>query len=232
MTKDLPCILAGFLSLFEGRDAYTVAHSDQVAHISIDLAIALGLRQNEIDCLRVAGLCHDFGKIAWSDVALKSSRVISSAVKVEHPRLSFKLIESFLQSSETIDCLVAVPVLYHHWDYTDTGGRYPVIKQPWSAGHLKNVRGFSRKSLFGTKPQRCTIDPDIPRLLIGIIRVADSFSAAVSLRKYNKKTPKPPEVVVGEIIASRSRAYHPNAVDALVGIWQDKSWLAAAPLVA
>ncbi len=49
------------------RDTYTEGHADRVGRIAGMIAVEMGLPEEEIELVRVAGRLHDIGKIGFSD---------------------------------------------------------------------------------------------------------------------------------------------------------------------
>lgn len=63
----------------EVKDRYTNDHSERVAELSKAIAVELGLPQDDIEKVRLAGLVHDIGKIGVSEVVLnKPGRLTDS----------------------------------------------------------------------------------------------------------------------------------------------------------
>ncbi len=50
-------------SAFEKRDPYTAGHQQRVSDLAVAIAVNMGLAQASVDCVRVAGMLHDIGKI-------------------------------------------------------------------------------------------------------------------------------------------------------------------------
>jgi putative nucleotidyltransferase with HDIG domain len=68
--------LAMLSDALERKDAYTAAHADDVADLSVAVARRLGLPDDEIKTVNYGGLLHDIGKIGIrSEVLLKPSRL-------------------------------------------------------------------------------------------------------------------------------------------------------------
>ncbi|MGV8078721.1 MAG: HD domain-containing phosphohydrolase [Syntrophales bacterium] len=103
------------------RDNYTQEHCRRVTKVSIRTAEVLGLELQDRECLKVASILHDVGKIAVPDaVLLKPGRLTDDEYEVikQHPALGenvLKPIALFDREREII--------LHHHerWD----GRGYP-----------------------------------------------------------------------------------------------------------
>ena len=54
----------------DARDPYTERHSERVAELSVVMARRLGLDEDEVEYIRVAGLLHDVGKIGIREAIL------------------------------------------------------------------------------------------------------------------------------------------------------------------
>lgn len=50
-------------STLSKRDPYTAGHQQRVTQLACSVAKEMGLSQPQIDCIRIAGLLHDIGKI-------------------------------------------------------------------------------------------------------------------------------------------------------------------------
>ncbi len=105
----------------EIRDSYTKGHSERVAFFSKRIAEAMGLKENEVKAIYIAGLLHDIGKIGIPDsILLKPGKLSDDEYEIIkfHPLLSYELLKH-------IDILKdSLPgIKYHHerWD----GSGYP-----------------------------------------------------------------------------------------------------------
>ena len=105
----------------EIRDSYTKGHSERVAFFSKRIAEVMGLKENEIKAIYIAGLLHDIGKIGIPDsILLKPGKLSDEEYEIIkfHPLLSYELLKH-------IDILKdSLPgIKYHHerWD----GSGYP-----------------------------------------------------------------------------------------------------------
>ena len=105
----------------EAKDIYTSGHSQRVTEISVAIARELGMPQDSIDKIRLAGLVHDIGKIGVRESVLnKPSRLTDE--ESEH-------IKSHCQAGEHIltpiveDEEILKAVRHHHERYDGMG--YP-----------------------------------------------------------------------------------------------------------
>jgi hypothetical protein len=108
-------------SALDAKDSYTYGHSERVARIAVELGRELGLPEDEISDIYLAGLLHDVGKIGIRDeVLLKPGRLTPE--EYEHLKQHVTIGYSILADLRPIRHLLP-GVLYHHehWD----GKGYP-----------------------------------------------------------------------------------------------------------
>lgn len=91
----------------EARDSYTVGHMHHISEYSTAIARELGLGNEEITDIRIAGLLHDLGKIGIPDnILLKPGKLDKTEYDImkSHPTVGVKIIESIesLKSSSVI----------------------------------------------------------------------------------------------------------------------------------
>ncbi len=105
----------------DAKDAYTHGHSARVAAYSRALALALGLRQLEVETIELAGLLHDIGKIGVPDAVLqKPARLAPDerTLMMEHAELGAKIL------ADNPALLPLAPLIRHHHEWYNGGG-YP-----------------------------------------------------------------------------------------------------------
>jgi PAS domain S-box-containing protein/putative nucleotidyltransferase with HDIG domain len=98
--------------LAERRDPYTAGHQQRVARLAVGLAQELGLPQEEIETMAVAGLLHDIGKVSVpTEILIKPSKLNESEFSVlrGHSRVSYDIVKT-LELPWAIDQIV----LQHH----------------------------------------------------------------------------------------------------------------------
>ncbi len=114
-------VLQGLLITVNAKDHYTFKHSREVTQHALALARHMGLSEEEISALEIAGNLHDVGKIGIpTDVLRKPGRLTPEEFKVvqEHPRLGHTLLQQLPQMETVLQA-----VLHHHERYDGTG--YP-----------------------------------------------------------------------------------------------------------
>jgi diguanylate cyclase (GGDEF)-like protein len=97
------------------RDAYTGSHSYVVGELAARVATRMGLEQQEIELLRLAGSLHDLGKLAIPEEILRKPGPLTEAERLvleRHPQIGYRMLDSL-----GVDP-VAHWVLHHHerWD--------------------------------------------------------------------------------------------------------------------
>ncbi len=113
--------LEALVAAVDNKDSYTAKHSDQVAQFAILLARQVGVSQETLRTLRVAGLLHDVGKIGVPDRVLRKPGRLSDEefeIMQQHVQLSEMLVRTIMPDPGVLDAM-----RYHHerWD----GRGYP-----------------------------------------------------------------------------------------------------------
>lgn len=106
----------------DARDRYTRRHSEFVARYSAALGRAIGLSEQEITNLSIAGLLHDIGKIGIPDSLLNKPEALTQEEWMymnRHPILGAEIIRNMKNLSRDI----VKTVLHHHEQYDGHG--YP-----------------------------------------------------------------------------------------------------------
>ena len=140
----------------DARHPFTAGHSERVTEYSLLIARQMGLTENEIEVLKIAGLLHDIGKIGIRDNILLKNGQFTPEERNEmksHPEKTKAILDKFHFPRS----LRKVPeIAVHHHERIDGHG-YP--------------RGLTGDQLpLGSK----------------ILAVADVFDAITSLRDYPK----------------------------------------------
>lgn len=120
-TKALSDILKTLVEILESKDGYTALHSRHVHYYARRLAEGLGLPEQEVDELAIAGLLHDIGKVEISREIINKPGKLNDAeytAMKEHPVFGDGMLEGF-SSFERIRTHVR-----HHHERVDGAG-YP-----------------------------------------------------------------------------------------------------------
>ncbi|HEY7197094.1 MAG TPA: diguanylate cyclase [Gaiellaceae bacterium] len=102
------------------RDAYTGSHSYVVGELAARVATRIGLDNEQIELLRLAGSLHDLGKLAIPEEILRKPGPLTEAERLvleRHPQIGFRMLDSLGVEP------VADWVLHHHERWDGTG--YP-----------------------------------------------------------------------------------------------------------
>lgn len=108
-------------SSIEARDKYTGGHTQRVVNYSVACAEELGLKEEEIDKLRMAAVLHDVGKIGIDDSILrKPGKLDPEEIEQmkKHPQIGAEIISKVKGLKDIVPA-----VLYHQEMFNGTG--YP-----------------------------------------------------------------------------------------------------------
>ena len=105
----------------DAKDHYTQGHSQKVSAYAAMIAQALGMTQEEVEEIRLAGLLHDIGKVGIPEVILNKSGPLDASeweTMKTHTDLGAKILEP-LEAMNRIREMVR-----HHHEFFDGTG-YP-----------------------------------------------------------------------------------------------------------
>jgi len=195
--NDLKAAYMGILEILskylESADRYTQGHSVRVAHLSEDIARAMGLSTFEVENVRAAALLHDIGKIEISLDVLHKAAALTDEEK--------ELMDSHTEKGARIISLVggvlkeAVPIVSAHHKY------FFETEKPSS----------EKREEHGGK--------EVP-LGAAIIAVADAYDAMVTDRPY--RAGMQPWQAFEELEKGAGKQFHPGAVRAFKKVLASK----------
>ncbi len=105
----------------EYKDPYTAGHQRRVADLGRAIATEMGLSQQQIDAVRMAGLLHDIGKISVpGEILTKPTKLTETEFKLikEHPQVAYDILKSIVFPWPIAD------IIYQHHERIDGSG-YP-----------------------------------------------------------------------------------------------------------
>jgi putative two-component system response regulator len=110
--------IEGWSHAMDLRDRETEGHSRRVTELSIRLAQAMGMSEEEIVHMRHGALLHDMGKIGIPDSILHKPDDLTEqewAIMRQHPRFAFEMLNSIEYLREALE----IPYFHHEkWDGT------------------------------------------------------------------------------------------------------------------
>jgi putative two-component system response regulator len=114
-------VIVSLARSIEARDPYTQGHCERISILAVKLGKRIGLREDQCEALRLAGLVHDIGKVVVPDaILLKPGRLSLEEMQVirQHP-VEGERICSPLKSLRRV-----LPIVRHHHERMDGSG-YP-----------------------------------------------------------------------------------------------------------
>ncbi|HZU34339.1 MAG TPA: HD-GYP domain-containing protein [Gemmataceae bacterium] len=123
--RDLKELLVGLTrsltAAIDAKDSYTFGHSERVARSAVELGRELGLHEEELSDIYLAGLLHDIGKIGVPDAILGKKGPLTDEefeqIK-QHPTIGYRILADLKPIRHLLP-----GVLYHHERYDGKG--YP-----------------------------------------------------------------------------------------------------------
>jgi putative nucleotidyltransferase with HDIG domain len=112
LSQALEATLKAMALTLETRDLYMAGHQHRVSELAVAIAQEMGLTWDKVECLRLAGIIHDIGKIATPvEILAKPVRLTKTEFQLvkDHPRVGYELIKDI-----SFPWPVAHIVLQHH----------------------------------------------------------------------------------------------------------------------
>ncbi|MFA7346554.1 MAG: HD domain-containing phosphohydrolase [Desulfurivibrionaceae bacterium] len=110
--------IEGWAKALELRDSETEGHTQRVAELTLKVACALGIREDELDHVRRGALLHDIGKMAVPDTVLMKPGPLTEEeqqIMRRHPAFAFDLLSPIHYLRPALD----IPYCHHErWDGT------------------------------------------------------------------------------------------------------------------
>lgn len=97
LSKAYDSTLQVMVSAVEVRDPYTALHQIRSADVARDIAVELGLPQEKIDAIRMAGAIHDIGKLSIPpEILTKPDKLtgVEFALIKEHSRSGYEILKN------------------------------------------------------------------------------------------------------------------------------------------
>ena len=113
--------ITSLASAIDAKSTWTNGHSERVTAYAIAIGKEMGLKDEELERLRLAGLLHDIGKIGTYDILLdKPGKLTDGEFELvkRHPRKGAEILAPIKQLNDVLP-----GILHHHEKYD--GGGYP-----------------------------------------------------------------------------------------------------------
>jgi putative two-component system response regulator len=105
----------------EAKDKYTSGHSQRVTEFAVDIARELGMPEDKVEKIKLAGLVHDIGKIGVRESVLnKPGKLTDEEYQhvLDHCEMGERILRPIVEDEEILKM-----VRHHHERYDGTG--YP-----------------------------------------------------------------------------------------------------------
>lgn len=187
--------LDALMDAIQYRDHYTKQHCDLVAEYGAKLAVRVGLSDNAVRSVRIAGLLHDVGKIVLPDDVLKKPGELSAYERTmvqRHPTIGEMLVRETTFMEDVVSAVGS-----HHERFDGSGyprglrggeipilGRIIAIADAYSAMVLDRPyrRALSPERIVGelTAGKGGQFDPDLIAIFIDILHVEAAAATSPS----------------------------------------------------
>ncbi|MFH1825098.1 MAG: HD domain-containing phosphohydrolase [Candidatus Firestonebacteria bacterium] len=149
-------IIKSLATILDTKDNYTRDHSEEVTKYAIEIAVEIGLTEEEKELLQFSAILHDIGKIGIEDNILKKpSKLTPSEYEVvkKHPVIAANILEKISEFKD-----VANIIAHHHERYNGKG--YPDGLKEQSIPLLSRIITVvdAFEAMISDRPYRKAID--------------------------------------------------------------------------
>lgn len=119
--ESLRSLVISFANIIEAKDKYTDGHTRRVGSISRLLGMEVGMTQDQVDMLEIAGIIHDIGKVGIPEHILnKPGKLTDEEFQVmkKHSAIGETICKPLVSLQKCLD-----PIRHHHEKLNGTG--YP-----------------------------------------------------------------------------------------------------------
>lgn len=181
----------------EAKDLYTSGHSERVTKIAVAVAQEMGIPEEKIEKIRLAGLLHDIGKIGVRESVLNKPGKLSDKdfdhVK-SHCEIGKKILLPIMEDEEILDIVV-----HHHERYDGKGYPHGLSGEQTSTGARIMAIAEASAAMISQGAMA--------------LAVADAYDAMTSDRPYRPAMSH--EVARAELEKGKATQFDPEIVDIL-----------------
>jgi HD-GYP domain-containing protein (c-di-GMP phosphodiesterase class II) len=176
-------LLQALTASIDAKDRYTCGHSERVGLLAANMAALLGLKKEQVEQYRIAGLLHDVGKIGITEAVLcKCGRLTDDEYKQikRHPEIGYRILLDVPSLKHVLE-----GVLHHHerWDghgYPDglASDKIPLISRVLALADsfdamssTRSYRSAMPRQAVLAEIRRCSgvqFDPSLVPLFLGL----------------------------------------------------------------
>jgi PAS domain S-box-containing protein/putative nucleotidyltransferase with HDIG domain len=112
LQKSMQGTILAMMTMVEMRDPFTAGHQSRVARLACAIGRAMGMNEQQVEGLRVAGLLHDIGKIGVpAEILSKPGRILDFEYNIikSHSEIGWKILKEI-----EFPWPIAAMVLHHH----------------------------------------------------------------------------------------------------------------------
>lgn len=180
--------LEALVNALEAKDPYMRGHSARVADMSATIAHQLGLSEEEVEHVRVAGRLHDIGKIGTREAVLNKQGALTPE-EFEHVKQHVVIGSQILAPLSHLGDIMPA-VRYHHerWDGTGYPDGLRGEEIPLAARIIGAAEVFDALSTSRAYQEKMTPEKAVERIadLAGTVldpRVYEALTTVVARRK-------------------------------------------------
>lgn len=184
----------------EAKDRYTHGHSQRVTEIAVAIAEELGMPQDTIEKIRLAGLVHDIGKMGVRETILNKRGKLSDEEFEEvkrHCEIGERILSPIVEDKEVLEM-----VRHHHERYDGRG--YP--------NGLKGNQISGGAGVLGVAETYAALLSEGTMALAA----ADAYDAMTSDRPYRRAMSH--EEACAELERGKGKQFAPEVVDAFLRV--------------
>jgi diguanylate cyclase (GGDEF)-like protein len=201
-------VMQGLVIAVDTKDRYTKRHSEDVARYAVFLARRMGLDEETVSTIHLAGLLHDIGKIGIPDVVLrKPSKLTADEYGMFQQHVA--LGDAIVRDVPNVD-LVRAGIRHHHerWDGKGYLDRLEGEGIPLIGRILAVADAFS--AMTTTRPYRKALD-----VQEALKRLGDAAGSQLQ-----------EELVIAFVAGIETDANAPLPGEELGSIWRPELWVA------
>jgi len=191
----------------EAKDGYTSGHSQRVTEMATAIARELGMPQDKVEKIRLAGLVHDIGKIGVRESVLNKPDKLNDEDHqhvMTHCELGERILKPVVEDEEILK------MVRHHHEWYDGNGypdRLSADAIPQGARILAVADAYTNMSGERTGEERLSQGARI-------LAVADAYDAMTSDRPYRAAMSS--VMACAELEEGKRKQFDPVIVDAFL----------------